>query len=760
MSEYSSISSRRIKSRFLTRVVYFFPIQLLLLHFKRNHILLFFWLLLFLYITSNFGAGFGVDTLFLAPVYFGKISFWSFLIVGFSLGGLIMAFHIYSYILFSREFKFLATLSRPFLKFCLNNMLIPTAFITVYVIMIFKFLLVEELLSFFDVISSVFALIIGLVIFYLISIAYFIKFNKNVYVISGKTETYYDDLSKATVKESNFINKKKNSRVNIYKKTWHVETYFSGFFSINLARSTKHYEKALIEKVFAQNHINASYFELVLIISFILIGLFRDNSWLNIPAGASIFLLFTLLIMIFSVFYSWFKGWTLTMLIVGFLGFNYLSNHFHWFQFKNYAYGLNYQSKVTYDHNKLEELNQDENRLKLSNHNTIQILENWKAKNHHDSIKPKMIFVNTSGGGLRSALWTVHVMSHLDSVTNQQFFNHTHLITGASGGMIGAGFYREHYLEKIDTDFSYSSFDLKERISSDLLNPLAFSVATTDMFFRFKKFDDGMYEYTKDRGWFFEKIMVKNLGVFNNKRLSDYVDAELTSKVPMMIFAPSTVNDGRRMLIASQPISYLCHNDTSILNDNPAFENIEYNALFDNNNSLNLKFTSALRMNATFPYVLPMVLLPTKPDIWIMDAGMRDNFGLSTSVNYIDNFKHWIHDNTSGVVIVQIRDKQKNSAIKNKNTGSLLSKLFTPLTNIYSNLLKVQDYKNDYLLDDLSRSYPGEIEYIEIALGELSSNEISMSWHLTSRDKKRIYQQLDSKENIAAINKIKELFLN
>ena len=74
--------------------------------------------------------------------------------------------------------------------------------------------------------------------------------------------------------------------------------------------------------------------------------------------------------------------------------------------------------------------------------------------------------------------------------------------------------------------------------------------------------------------------------------------------------------------------------------------------------------------------------------------------------------------------------------------------------------MKVQDYKNDYLLDDLSRSYPGKIEYIEIALGELSSDEISMSWHLTSRDKKRIYQQLDSKENIAAINKIKELFLN
>ena len=143
-----------------------------------------------------------------------------------------------------------------------------------------------------------------------------------------------------------------------------------------------------------------------------------------------------------------------------------------------------------------------------------------------------------------------------------------------------------------------------------------------------------------------------------------------------------------------------------------------------------------------------------------MDAGVRDNFGLATSINYIDNFKHWINDNTSGVVVVQIRDREKNSKSKNRNQGSFISKLFTPLTNVYSNFLKIQDYNNDYLLDNLSNSFDGGVDYIEIALGELSSEEISMSWHLTSKDKKIIYQQLNSKENINAINKIRELLLN
>ena len=82
------------------------------------------------------------------------------------------------------------------------------------------------------------------------------------------------------------------------------------------------------------------------------------------------------------------------------------------------------------------------------------------------------------------------------------------------------------------------------------------------------------------------------------------------------------------------------------------------------------------------------------------------------------------------------------------------------MTNVYSNFLKIQDYKNDYLLDNLSDSFDGEIDYIEIALGELSSDEISMSWHLTSRDKKRIYQQINSEENRKAIHKIEQLFLN
>ena len=79
----------------------------------------------------------------------------------------------------------------------------------------------------------------------------------------------------------------------------------------------------------------------------------------------------------------------------------------------------------------------------------------------------QMVFVNTSGGGLRSALWTVHVLSHLDSITNQEFFKQTHMITGASGGMIGAGFFREQYLEKLDSNISLKTQNTVKKVSNN-----------------------------------------------------------------------------------------------------------------------------------------------------------------------------------------------------------------------------------------------------------------------------------------------------
>ena len=96
---------------------------------------------------------------------------------------------------------------------------------------------------------------------------------------------------------------------------------------------------------------------------------------------------------------------------------------------------------------------------------------------------------------------------------------------------------------------------------------------------------------------------------------------------------------------------------------------IDFASLFKNENPMDLRLLSALRMNATYPYVLPAVWLPSDPVIEVMDAGLRDNNGQESTLRFLNVFRDWINENTSGVLIIQIRSRQKGSWDGNYTMG-------------------------------------------------------------------------------------------
>jgi hypothetical protein len=81
-----------------------------------------------------------------------------------------------------------------------------------------------------------------------------------------------------------------------------------------------------------------------------------------------------------------------------------------------------------------------------------------------------------------------------------------------------------------------------------------------------------------------------------------------------------------------------------------------------------LRFLSALRMNATFPYITPNVSLPSTPAMEIMDAGLSDNFGVSDAVRFLYVFRQWIGENTSGVILLSIRDTPRSTSSRRTPT--------------------------------------------------------------------------------------------
>ena len=728
-----------------------------MLDFKKNLLLLLFWLLLFGMITNKVAPNYGIAYLFLGPEYFNKISFLSYFIIGFSCGGFIMAYNTASFIQNAYRFPFLASLRFPFMKYCLNNFVIPVIFITLYCFQIYFFLHGEDIMSTTKIFLMVIAFLSGVALFLFLAFTYFFKGNKDIFKLYGiqhKIEIPYRAEKKTITGE-------RNPRLVKESRDWYVETYFSTPISIRLVRSVQHYKKEMLKEVIRRNHHVAFIFQMISIVSLLAFGIFGELNAFEIPAGASILLLFTTFIMLFSSFYRWWGGWSIPIFIL----FLFLFNFVHKIELLTVdrAYGLDYKViKADYSYENLKKIDNQYDLFDQDVAQMLSILNKWKDKNtslNEPLKKPKLVFINTSGGGLRSSLWTFYTLQYTDSLLNGKLLGQTQLITGSSGGMIGAAYLRDLYLQKQKNIIkSYYNKEYLINISNDVLNPIAFKIATSEWLFPMQSFILDGNKYPKDRAYAFENKLELNTNNAFSKRLSDYQLPEANASIPMMIFSPSIVNDGRKLMISSQHISFLTQNTrTNKTSYNKLFDAIEYSRFFEKQKSSQILFSSVLRMSATFPYISPVVSLPSEPRIEIMDAGLRDNFGLETTLRFIKTFNDWILENTSGIVIIQIRDKHKNSPIEENPSQTLIQALTRPMGSFYGNLFDVQDYNQNALIQMADVWCKSKIEFIDLQLRNEKNDHISLSWHLTNKEKKKVFASIFLQENQRAIKRIVEL---
>jgi hypothetical protein len=729
----------------------FFPVQLLFLQFKKSHLLLILWLILFGFITQNLATKFGVPYLFLSPEYFGKVDWLSFFILGFSIGGYFMAFHLYSYIIVGPSFPFIATLGRPFFKFCINNSAFPIIFYVTHLYNIYEVQAYEELRSTPEILVDMLALTAGILLFIVLSNMYFFKTNLDFQRMrTNKKRNLHSSAGTLFTKKNYWF----ETHVN---RTYQPSYYFSSLNKIHAAREAKHYDRHILREVFKQNHLNASVFEIAMVVSFLLLGLFQDYTPIQIPSGASFILLCTVFLMVITIFYSWFKGWAVTSIVFVLLALNFISINTDFLQPKNFAYGLSYREKQPYDLEHISALQFDTLSLRNDLMHQYQILDNWhkKASVIQGTKKPKLVIVNCSGGGLRAAMWSMYIMQQMDKMTQNRFFANVHMITGASGGMIGASYYRElHYLSRTDPSIDLTDSVYLDNVSKDLLNSVGFNLASHDVFLRFKSMEIDGKTYLMDRGYAFEQQLNFNTGNILDKHLEDYAVPEYLSEMPQMIFTPTIINDGRRMIISPQPMAFL--NGTDFHKKTIGPENVEFTKLFENNDAMRVKFTSVIRMNSTFPYILPMVSLPTKPEVLVMDAGIRDNYGSKTTIRFIKGIEKWLAKYTSGVVVVEMRDISKDYDLENDQPLSLFEKLLTPVSNFYGNFQHSMEYNAEELFES---GYSGTVpvERVTFVLRRDPSEKISLSWHLTQREKNDIKRIFKSEHNTRQVAKLLEL---
>ena len=744
----------------LNRTLYFFPVQLFLVHIKSNHLLLLSWIFITGIVWKKILSKYGGFNLFLYPEYLGKVSFTSHIIMGIALGGFLVSFNLASYALNGYKFPILATLNRPFIKYSLNNSFIPLVFFVSYFYQLYNYQFYHEMVNQQEILIHIGGVVLGIFLFVFIANSYFLSTNKNLEKLFGDLKRR-EKSQKHKVRPVKTAFSKKEHWFSILarKREWKVVTYLTSPYRIALARDISHYDAKMLRTVFAQNHINATFFEIGVIISIIFFGFYRETSLLKLPAAASILLTLTMLTMMVSAIYSWLKGWSTLVFVFLFIGYNHLSNS-QKYSFRSYAYGLGYDHLVEYSNQRLKAFSRDTIQLESDAANAQNILENWKKNNTPlYKKKPKLVIVNCSGGGIRASAWTLRVLQHLDSLTNGTFMKRTHLITGSSGGMLGAGYYRELAYRKI----TEPNLDLQDpiyyaKITSDALNTIALNFALHDWLIRVKTFEQAGQYYTKDRGYAFERQLSANTDYFMDKQLVDYDLPVKESDIPMMLLSPTISNDGRQLLISSQPVSFLTQtNYLDNLNHVGLVGSVDYRQLFKNNQPDSLSFLTALRMSATFFYVLPNIYLPTYPPIEAMDAGIRDNYGSVNTIRYITEFLDWINENTSGVVVIQIRDRYKTVDILEEPNHSFIESFTRPLEVLSENYLTIQNYNQDDVFMQMSGLLKDKISIVNFQLKRTRSEDISLSWHLTNEEKSRIYNSIYEPENQKSTELVKIL---
>jgi hypothetical protein len=717
-----------------------FPIQLLFLHFRKYQVLLFFWLVLFSTVNGSFMKNYGADALYLAPEYLGDVNAISSAIVGIAVGMFIMSWNISSFILFSKHFRFLAATTNPFLKYCINNAIIPLLFLIFYFFNAYQFGHYKELITTTDFFFLAGGFLSGLVFILAISFIYFFRADRSILrqmmpVINEPKEYITHLRPPREVFEGESLIK--------------AEWYFESPLRLRRTRNVHHYTSEFIDSLFKRHHFAAIISVFIAFLLLVTIGFFLERPLFQIPAAASITIFFSILIGVAGAFSYFLQSWSIPYLILLVITLNFLYK-IDWIDPRNKAYGLNYQNKEerpSYTKEGLMALCTNE-RTEADKQNMISILERWKQK--QDSAKPLLVVVNTSGGGHRSATFTMSVLQHLDSITHGGIMKKIFLINGASGGMIGATYFRELYLQRQKgKNIHLQDEQYIDNISEDLLNPLFSSFVARDLIAPAQKFKIGNYVYVKDRGYAFEEKLGRNAKGLLDKHIGDYAADEKAANIPLMFFNSVVTRDSRKMIISTQPVSFMMRGwqDTSKM---PVMDPdaVDFGAFFKKQDPFNLRVLTALRMNATFPIVLPNVWLPSNPVIDVMDAGLRDNYGQETALRFLENFDDWIDKNTSGVLIIQIRDRSPGGWDSPYLSDDISDHVTKPFLLLQHNWFKMMEYSQNDLLSYYTKRTGRTVHKVlfEYAAGR-EENKAVLSFHLSKREKKDIVNSIRSSLN-------------
>jgi hypothetical protein len=232
---------------------------------------------------------------------------------------------------------------------------------------------------------------------------------------------------------------------------------------------------------------------------------------------------------------------------------------------------------------------------------------------------------------------------------------------------------------------------------------------------------------------------------------------ETAANIPLIIFHNVITRDGKKLLISTQPLRFMMQ-PTADSNQISSQDAVDFTTFFAKQNPLNLRLLTTLRMNATFPVVLPNVWLPSEPVIDVMDGGLRDNYGVETALRFLSSMHSWIEKNTRGVLIIQIRDRMDGGWENPYETSTVTENVVKPFFLLQHNWYKMMEYAQSDMSSYFVGNHNFSVQKITFQYTPYKEeNKATLNFHLTQREKKDITASLDGKGNKESLEKVKAL---
>lgn len=379
-----------------------------------------------------------------------------------------------------------------------------------------------------------------------------------------------------------------------------------------------------------------------------------------------------------------------------------------------------------------------------------------------------LVVVCASGGGIIAEVWAIEVLSVLDRRSRGELGRNVRLVTGASGGMVGASAWVGEMFGRWNKDMPLPlppPAPLRDRCHGDQLSPAALRLALYDsnvVAFVFQRTIAGLRYW--DRGQVLEETWTHpRRGLLHELRftLADLRPAEESGALPSLLFSPTIAEQGRPLLVSNLDVSRI--KDVVLPGANQMRQVVIHRAV-DAREFLGGQAVDATplstwaRMSATFPVISPAGYVEygyldpggqkrSRGRIHIVDAGYTDNQGTSLALAWLRSY--WLpwarHDPAKAprhVILLELdafprygsraRQEPKQAFPLLRGFQATVEDLSIPLAGL-GNRMKSHLFDTDHMLQEFANQ-AAERDLSFTTFRFVNPLPVSLSWYLSPQE--------------------------